>query len=78
MTDSNVLERIDTALACGMYGRCVDCDHDIADRRLRLQASPFAMRCQACEHRREQPHGRAGRLARRRDRLSLGTVVFNS
>lgn len=52
---ADTLARIDQALArldAGQYGWCVECEHDIAERRLR--ALPFAVRCQACEQRREQ------------------------
>ena len=47
--------RIDEAiarLAEGAYGACVECDAEISEGR--LQAVPFAVRCQACEARREQ------------------------
>jgi RNA polymerase-binding transcription factor DksA len=60
MRESSVLEGIDTTVArLGgyMYGRCLECDRDIADRCLRLRAPSVEMRCQACEQ----------RLARRRD-----------
>lgn len=49
------LARIDEALArldVGRYGFCFECDDEIAERRLR--ALPFAVRCQACEQKREQ------------------------
>jgi len=52
---SETLTLIDRALArlaAGRYGRCVRCDGRIAERR--LHAVPFAMRCQACEARRER------------------------
>lgn len=51
--------RIDDALARldeGKYGSCLECAREISERR--LQASPFALRCQACEERREQDGGR--------------------
>jgi RNA polymerase-binding transcription factor DksA len=60
MRESSVLEGIDTTVArLGgyMYGRCLECDRDIADRCLRLRAPSVAMRCQPCEQ----------RLARRSD-----------
>ena len=52
---SETLTQIDRALArleAGRYGTCVRCDGIIAEQR--LQALPFAMRCQACEERRER------------------------
>jgi len=54
------LAAIDAALFrldAGDYGSCVDCRGQIAERRLR--ALPFAVRCQACEERREHAQGRA-------------------
>jgi DnaK suppressor protein len=47
--------RIDDALgrlAAGTYGVCADCEEEISEPRLR--ALPFAVRCRACEARREQ------------------------
>lgn len=55
---SHTLARIDAALArldAGGYGCCVECEGEIAARRLR--ALPFAVRCQGCEENREQAHG---------------------
>ena len=52
---AQTLARIDEAiarLAEGAYGACVECDAEISEKR--LQAVPFAVRCQACEARREQ------------------------
>ena len=69
---AETLSRIDVALFrldAGEYGSCVDCNGDISERRLR--ALPFAVRCQACEERREQAHGRARQLAERHGSLSL-------
>jgi DnaK suppressor protein len=60
---AETLARIDAALArldTGMYGDCFDCENEISDKRLR--AMPFAVRCTACEEKREQ-QGRAQRLA---------------
>jgi DnaK suppressor protein len=73
------LGRINAALArldAGTYGRCFECDDEIADRRLR--ALPFAVRCQACEQRREHAHDHVARLALRRGRLSLFSDVISS
>jgi DnaK suppressor protein len=54
------LARIDRSLAWldeGNYGRCLDCEQEISEPRLR--ALPFAVRCRTCEVERE----RAGRRA---------------
>ena len=51
--------RIDDALMrldAGKYGSCLECAREISE--LRLRALPFAVRCQACEERREQDRGR--------------------
>jgi DnaK suppressor protein len=69
---AETLVRIDEALVrldAGKYGSCFECAGDISERRLR--ALPFAVRCQACEERREQEQGRARQLARQRGTLSL-------
>ena len=61
---AETLARIDEALGhldAGTYGACADCDGEIAERRLR--ALPFAVRCQACEARREQLQLRARQRA---------------
>jgi RNA polymerase-binding transcription factor len=66
------LIRIDEALVrldAGKYGSCFECEGEISQRRLR--ALPFAVRCQACEGRREQEQGRARRLAGRSAGFSL-------
>jgi RNA polymerase-binding transcription factor len=68
---AEIVARIDEALRRldeGKYGSCRDCAAGIAERRLR--ALPFAVRCQACEERREADQRRAER-AERRDRISL-------
>jgi DnaK suppressor protein len=64
---TDTLTRIDVALRRledGKYASCVECERDIAERRLR--ALPFAVRCQACEERRENESGHVRRLAERR------------
>jgi RNA polymerase-binding transcription factor DksA len=51
--------RIDDALVrleAGQYGSCIECAREISQHR--LSALPFAVRCQACEERREQELGR--------------------
>jgi DnaK suppressor protein len=72
---AETLTRIDEALVrldAGESGRCVECDGEVSERRLR--AVPFAVRCQACEERREQEQGPARQLAQRRF-LLLSDVV---
>ena len=69
--------RIDDALArldSGQYGSCLECAPQISERW--LSASPFAVRCQACEGRREEQQGRARQFAHERSSLPLftGTV----
>jgi DnaK suppressor protein len=76
---ADTLSRIDVALsrlAAGDYGACVDCKGEIAPRR--LHALPFAVRCQACEERREQTQGRARLLAQRRGSFTLFPDVVGS
>jgi DnaK suppressor protein len=63
---AETLTRIEAALVrleAGKYGSCFECDGDISEQRLR--ALPFAVRCQACEKRREQEQGAARRLDQR-------------
>ena len=62
---AEMLGRVDDALmrlASGAFGACVDCGWDIGIRRLRVL--PLAVRCQACEGRRELARGETGRMAR--------------
>src|SRR5258705_3550932 len=62
---AETLARIDEAIArldAGESGACADCDGEISEPRLR--ALPFAVRCQACEEKREQEQGSARQLAR--------------
>jgi DnaK suppressor protein len=76
---AETLTRIDEALVrldAGEYGSCVECDDEISERRLR--ALPFAVRCQACEERREQEQGRARQLAQRHGGLSLFSELLGS
>jgi len=61
--DAVTLAEIDAALARldqGQYGQCTDCGQDIAVARLEL--SPQAARCVACESRHEHGHARPARL----------------
>jgi DnaK suppressor protein len=69
--NAETLVRIEQALVrldAGEYGSCFECAVEIAERRLR--ALPFAVRCLACEERREQ-QGRARRGAERRGGFTL-------
>ena len=75
---AETLIRIDEALVrldAGEYGSCFECAGEIAERRLR--ALPFAVRCLACEERREK-HGRARQIAERRNGFSLFPDVAGS
>jgi DnaK suppressor protein len=76
---AETLVRIDAAhrrLDVGQYGFCAECAKAIAERRLR--ALPFAVRCQACEERREEKHGQARRAAQQRGSPSLFSDVVGS
>ena len=77
---AETLTRIDEALVrldAGKYGSCFECESEISERRLR--ALPFAVRCQACEERREQEQGRRASSSRRqRGSLSLFPDVVSS
>jgi DnaK suppressor protein len=76
---AETLTRVDAALVqldAGTYGRCFECDGEIAKERLR--AVPFAVRCMACEKRREQEQGRAQRLAQTRGSFSLFSSAIGS
>jgi RNA polymerase-binding transcription factor len=58
------LALIDAALLrldAGRYGSCAECLEEIAERR--LEAVPFAVRCQACEQKRELTRRDARHLA---------------
>ena len=73
---ADTLTRVDEALVrleAGKYGTCAECEGEISERRLR--ALPFAVRCQACEERREQDQGRARNVAQRRTGFSLFSDV---
>jgi DnaK suppressor protein len=61
------LRNVDRAIARldeGRYGRCVRCSEPIAT--CRLQAMPFAQRCQACEAARERDMAALALEARQR------------
>jgi DnaK suppressor protein len=69
---SETLLRVDEALVrldAGKYGTCFECSGPIAERRLR--ALPFAVRCQACEERRETGQNHERRQAVRRGGAAL-------
>jgi len=75
---TETLARIDEALVrldAGKYGSCFECAGEIAERRLR--ALPFAVRCQACEERREK-EGNARQAAQRRAGASLFPEAVSS
>jgi DnaK suppressor protein len=76
---AETLTRIDEALVrldAGKYGSCFECDSEISERRLR--ALPFAVRCQACQERREQEQGHARQLVQQRGSFSLFPYVVSS
>lgn len=76
---ADTLVRIDLALRrldAGRYGFCAECAKEIAERRLR--ALPFAVRCQACEERREGEHLQARRVAQQRGSPSLFSDLVSS
>ena len=61
---AETMSRIGTAISqleAGDYGRCFECDVEIAETRLR--ALPFAVRCKPCEEQLEQGEARTRRLA---------------
>jgi RNA polymerase-binding transcription factor len=76
---ANTVARIDQALVrleAGEYGSCSECASEITERRLR--ALPFAVRCQACEGRREEQQGRARQFAHERSSLPLFTDTVSA
>ena len=63
---AEAVARVNAALVrldAGKYGSCFECESEISQARLR--ALPFAVRCHACEERREQQQGRQRQLTRR-------------
>ena len=69
---SEMLIRIDEALArleAGEYGSCHACGDEISEAR--LHALPFAVRCQACEEKREQGRMSAAQRAQQQGGLPL-------
>ena len=76
---AETLARIDEALArldTGHYGRCVECDDEIAEKRLR--AMPFAGRCTVCEEKNEQVQGRVRQRAQSRVHFPFFSDVAGS
>ena len=76
---TEVLTRIDQALVridAGEHGRCVTCEADISEARLR--ALPFAVRCKACEEKRELGQHQARQLAQTSGGFSLFTDLASS
>ena len=76
---TDTVRRIDAVLVrleAGTYGSCIECA--IAISETRLHALPFAVRCQACEERREEEHGQARRVEQRRGSPSLFSDVLSS
>ena len=70
---AETLARLDEALVrldAGQYGSCFECKREISERR--LQALPFAVRCQPCQDQRERE--RLQRLAAER-RSGLSRVA---
>lgn len=69
---AEALTRVDEALGLiekGRSGECLDCHAEIPE--LRLRALPFAVRCTACEARREQE-----KAARRSSSWPDGSAAF--
>ena len=65
--------RVDAALAgldAGTYGTCFDCGTEISTRR--LQALPFAVRCQQCE----SVHETGEAQSRPRSQSQTGQTLF--
>jgi len=66
------LARIDAALVrvdTDQYGSCAECECEISERR--LQALPFAVRCQSCEEHLEQEQAYARTQTRHNTSLSV-------
>ncbi len=64
---AETLSRVEAALRrleAGVYGDCVECEGEIS--RERLTALPFAVRCTACEQRRENSTARIREQPQRR------------
>lgn len=69
---SETLTRVDHALArldAGQYGLCTECGDEISVQR--LNALPFAVRCQSCEQTREQAQNHIRRRAQQQGNFWL-------
>jgi len=69
---AETLTRVDHALArldAGQYGLCTECGDEISVQR--LNALPFAVRCQACEQTREQAQNHIRRRAQQQGNFWL-------
>ena len=72
------LRRVDEALRrleVNGYGSCFECGVEISETRLR--ALPFAVRCKACEEKREHGRARTGRLTRQHASSTLFPEVVS-
>ena len=69
---AETLSRVDHALArldAGQYGLCTECGDEISVQR--LNALPFAVRCQSCEQTREQAQNHIRRRAQQQGNFWL-------
>jgi DnaK suppressor protein len=75
----NMVAEIDVLLArleLGQYGRCVKCEREIAEQRLRVL--PFALRCEECEEGRLEGRTELVAPCRRRPTFWLYPNVLDS
>lgn len=69
---ADTLTRVDLALVrldAGQYGLCTECGDEISVQR--LNALPFAVRCQSCEQTREQAQNHIRRRAQQQGNFWL-------
>ena len=69
---AETLTRVDHALTrldAGQYGLCTECGDEISVQR--LNALPFAVRCQSCEQTREQAQNHIRRRAQQQGNFWL-------
>ena len=69
---ADTLTRVDLALVrldAGQYGLCTECGDEISVQR--LNALPFAVRCQSCEQSREQAQNHIRRRAQQQGNFWL-------
>jgi DnaK suppressor protein len=72
---SQTMEKIAAALVRledGEYGMCLDCEQEIAEKRLR--ALPFAMRCKDCQESAESSEGQERRAMQRSAGFRMRTI----